>query len=167
MAREEVEAVREAVEAARSTPPVADDATFQDVRSANVGRPTLARTPRGEPAFWIVPFIVKGSACGYARVELSREVSQVGVFGSGPKDRMSWVDATFFEKPPPDMVAAIRSRYPEFEVGAPVFSYDRSPGKWAWRVEVRKKGEVTLTVFITPHGWYEGEPGEGEPEREG
>ena len=163
----DLEAIKQVVEAARQQPPVGEDATFQYVKKAKIDTPVLVRTPEGQSAFWIVPFLVKGSACGFARVELSHEVSQIGIFGSGPDDHASWIDAEFFVKPPLEVLTVIQSRYPRLEITDPFFSYDRSPSKWAWRLEIRKKGEIKSIVFITPHGWYEVEPDKEKTELEG
>ena len=167
MVVDNLEAVKQAVEAARRQPPAGEDAAFQYVKKAKIGTPVLVRTPEGRSAFWIVPFLVKGSACGFARVELSREVSQIGIFGSGPDDHASWIDAEFFEKPPSDTLTVIQSRYFGLEITEPFFSYDRSPSKWAWRLEIRKKDEIKSIVFITPHHWYEVEPDKEKTELEG
>ena len=151
----DLEAIRKTVETAKRRPPVADDSKFSAAKDAEVGLPAMVYTPEGKPAFWIVPFLMKDSACGFARVELSRKVSQIGIFGSGPEDRLSWIGATFFEKPPPEMLAEIQTRYSGMAMSKPVLSYDASPGKWAWRMEIRKEDKIKSIVFITPGGWYE------------
>lgn len=167
MAVEDSEAVRKSVEAARKRPPAADDTSFQYLQRAKVGSPVLVYTPGGEPLFWIVPLLVKTSACGFARVELSHKVTQMGIFGSGPEDQSSWIDATYFRRPSPETLATIQARYADFQMSEPVFSYDTSPSKWAWRIEMREGGEIKFIIFIAPHGWYEKQLDERNTELEG
>lgn len=147
------EAVRKMAASARKQSPVADDPKFSVVRDAEVASPVMVYTPEGEPLFWMVPFLVKNSACGFACVKLSGKVSKLGIFGSAPEDRSSWIDAAFFERPPAHILTEIRERYPEAVMKSPFFSYDESPDEWAWRIEIRHI--VQSVVFIAPGGWYE------------
>lgn len=147
------EAVRKVVASARKQSPVADDPKFSVARDAEVGSPVMVYTPEGEPSFWMVPFLVKNSACGFACVELSGKVSKVGIFGSTPEDRPSWVDASFFKNPPDALFAEIRAKFSGSTISEPIFSYDTSPARWAWRIEVKNK--IRTIIFITPGGWYE------------
>lgn len=162
----DLEAIKRAVEAARFMLAV-DDTQFLPIKHAEIGSPSLIYTPAGDPAFWIVPLLVENTACGFARVDISGKVAQIGTFGSGPEDCTSWIDAAFFENPLPEMLSAIRTQHPELEVSEPILSYDASPIKWAWRVEMRKGGEIRSVVFITPHGWYKRYPNTGKPDLEG
>lgn len=86
-------------------------------------------------------------------MDLNLRVSQVGLFGAGPEDQRSWVDVSFFERPPPEDVNSIKARYPTMEMSVPFFSYDQSPAKWGWIVKL--KAARMKTLFITPGGWYE------------
>ncbi len=149
----EVEAIKRAVEVKRGKAPVSRDPRFSAVKDAKIGLPAMVYSPEGKEAFWLVPILMGDSACGYARVELSHKVSQVGIYGSGPEDYASWIDASFFEKPPSRLLDAIRSRYSGMRISEPVLSYDKSPARWAWRVEIGD--QVRTIVFITPGGWYE------------
>jgi hypothetical protein len=151
------EGARQAADRARRTGPSALDPRFRAVRAARVGTPVLVYSPEGRPAFWLVPFIAGGVACGFARVEEpSLRVSQVGVFGAGPDDRASWPPAAFFERPPAALLQEIQSRYGTTAT-EPVLSYDGSPARWAWRVDVGDPGSGP-SVFITPGGWYARSP---------
>lgn len=153
MVTEGIEAIRRAAEAARKQPPAEDDTKFSSVRNAEVGSPIMVYSPEGKPAFWMVPFLVKGLACGFAYVELSGKVSKFGIFGSAPEDRPSWVDASFFKNPPNALFAEIRAKFSGSIISEPIFSYDTSPARWAWRIEVKNK--IRTVIFITPGGWYE------------
>jgi hypothetical protein len=161
----EAEAIRRAVAAERAQAPVAIDPHAAALRNARIGTPVLVYAPEGEPAFWLVPLIVGRAACGFARVELNRRVSQLAMFGGHADDRRSWPAAAFFKQPPDAMLAEIRARYPDARLSEPMLSYDGSPARWAWRVDVADGGSAT--VFITPGGWYERNPSPGEPNREG
>ncbi len=116
-----------------------------------MGSPALVSSPDGAPAFWLVPFERDNRACGVARVDLSGVVSQVATFGSGPRDREAWPDMSFFEHPPPALVAEAMRQHPSLHAETARLSYDGTPAKWGWRIEAR--GTPTL-VFISPSGWY-------------
>lgn len=152
----DIEAIRKAVEAARRQPPVEDDTKFSSVRDAEVGSPVMVYTPEVKPAFWMVPFLMKGLACGFAYVELSGKVSKLGIFGSTPEDHSSWIDASFFEKSPAEILAEIQAKFSGSIISEPIFSYDTSPSRWAWRIEIKNK--IKSIIFITTGGWYEQQP---------
>lgn len=156
--------IKKTVEAERQRTPIRSNPMFAAVMHAGIGSPAMVHTPEGKEAFWLVPILVGDSACGFARVELSHKVSQIGIFGSSPEDRPSWIDASFFEKPPSEILAAIRTRYSGLTISEPVLSYDKTPAKWAWRIEIGDK--VKTIVFIAPGGWYE-QVSEGDTNREG
>ena len=142
--------IREAASRQRRAEPYASDPALAAVLQAAVGTPALVRSPEGHPAFWIVPFVEGLSACGFARVELGGRVSQLGSFGAGPLDRGAWPRAEFFEKPPPTSIEEIRQRHPHSTFGEPMLSYDRSPARWGWRIEL---GGDVGTAFIATGGW--------------
>jgi hypothetical protein len=119
------------------------------VNRAQTGVPVLVKTPVGAPAYWLVPFTEGELANGFARVELDGAVSQLGTFGAGVEDRASWPPANFFTAPPPQMLHEIQHRYPDADVTAPLFTYDRSQAHWAWRVKLGSGA-----AFISPGGWY-------------
>ena len=142
------ETVRQATEAALRQPPVRDDPRFADAREGQVGSPVLARTPERDPAFWLVPLISGGMVCGLARVDLAGRVAQVGVLGAP-------IEPAFFEAPPDDVLGEIRGAHPEATLPVPQLSYDVSPLRWAWRVEIEQCGQVQSVAYVTPGGWYE------------
>jgi hypothetical protein len=146
--------IRAAARDALGQPPVRDDPLFATARRARVGRPALVRTPEGAPAFWLVPLLVEGLACGLAQVSLGGDVARLAILGGAPDDRGNWVDAAFFERPPPDLVAEVAARYGGETLSAPTLSYDCSPARWAWRIEVGGQGAGATSTFITPGAWY-------------
>jgi len=160
-------AARAAAAAAKKEAPVAEDRALAALRRARVGRPALVRTPAGEPAFWLAPFVSGDLACGLAHVDLDGRVARIGAFGAGPADRQSWVPLSFFEEAPAGPLAEIRAAYPGLDLSEPVLSYDASPARWAWRVEATGRRGVEAVAFIGPGGWYEVRPGQAAGELEG
>ena len=161
----ESEAIRMLVKAETQKAPVSHDPKFSAVRDGKVGLPVMVNEPEGKPAFWLVPILMGDSACGFARVELAHKVSQIGIFGSGPEERASWIDASFFEKPPPEILAEIRTRYSGSMISEPLLSYDKTPARWAWKIEIRNR--TNSVAFISPGGWYERKLDEDVSTREG
>lgn len=147
--------VRKIVEAERKRSRLIDDKKLSSLKKAEVGSPVLILTPEGNPSYWLVPLLEKGFACGFVSVELSGRVSRLGIFGSAPEDSSSWIDGSFFEKPPPKMLFEIEAKYLGLTISKPIFSYDANPSRWAWRVEIRDKDQIRSVVFMTPGGWYE------------
>lgn len=159
-------AIRKIVEAERKRARLIDDKKLSSIKNAEVGSPVLIHTPEGDPSYWLVPLLEKGFACGFVSVQLSGRVSRLGIFGSAPEDSSSWIDASFFEKPPPKMLFEIEAKYLGLTIAEPIFSYDANPSRWAWRVEILDKDEIRSVVFITPGGWYERALEQGKSERE-
>ena len=148
------ETVKEAVRQARTQAPYRDDTRFTELLKAQIGSPVLARSPEGTPAFWLAPLTAQGWACGFAMVDLQGRVTSLGIFGGTARDRTAWVKAGFFKAPPADALVEITSRYPGAALSRPVFSYDNSPARWAWRLTASPPGGQPVTLFITPGGWY-------------
>ena len=156
----EREEIRRSAEQARGSHPGAGAPQFGALKQASAGDPCAVAAPDGAIAFWIVPYVRGGRACGFAQVELSGVVSRVAIFGSG--DPASWVDAAYFRSAPEATLGEIRAKHPRDPLSKPVFSYDLSPARWGWRVEGRG-----WTAFITPGGWYERAASQpGRPELE-
>jgi hypothetical protein len=147
--------IKKAVEAVRRQSPVADDIKFSIVKDAEVGSPVMVFTPDGKPSFWMVPILFRNFACGFACVELSGKVRKIGIFGSTSEDRSSWIDSSFFKKPPPKILKEIQTKFSGSTISEPLFSYDTSHDKWAWMLEIRNKDKIKSLVFVTPGGWYE------------
>ena len=122
------------------------------LRDAVTGDPVQAQSPEGEPAFWLVPLQIGLRACGFARVDLSGRVAQIGRF-SGGDDQTAWPEADFFKRPLPRLLDEIRAKHAGIPLAEPLLSYDGSPAKWAWRVAI---GTPAVAVaYLTPGGWYE------------
>lgn len=166
MSKDNRKAIREAAISALKRGPVHDDPLFSTVRRAKAGSPVPVHGPTGEPAYWLVPFLVQNKVCGLAEVDLVGRVNRVGILGSTPDDRRSWIDSSFFDKPPEDLLTEIRDHYGA-ALSTPILSYDASPSRWAWQVSVASGRGVGRLVFITPGGWYEGRTGSHFGDREG
>lgn len=150
--------IKKAVEAARGQSPAGRDINLSALKDAKAGSPFQVFTPEGEPSFWMVPFLQGNLACGFAFVELSGEVSRIGVFGSGPEDKASWIEASFFRRPPPAIMKEIRAKHPDSELSEPLFSFDRSRDRWAWMLKMTKRDHTRAHIFIAPGGWHERQP---------
>ena len=159
--------IREVVICSRKKFPITEDVKLSSLKSAEVGTPIMVYTPERSPSFWLVPYVVKKYACGFAFVELSGSITKIGIFGSAPEDRASWIEVSFFENPPDNFLREIQAKYFGLALSHPYFSYDRSPAKWAWRLEISDKGKISSLIFITPSGWYERNPEKEEQEIEG
>lgn len=148
-----IQEIKTAAKNALGWPPHSEEATFSSLRQARPGSPAMVHTPVGEAAYWMVPFVLQGMACGFAQVDLQGRVMRMGIFGGTADDRAAWIPAAYFKQPPAALLAEIEQHYPGAVAAKSAFSYDRSPAKWAWRLVV---GEETapVEVFITPRGWY-------------
>lgn len=153
--------------ALKQAAPVLNDPLFAAVRRAKVGSPVLVYAPTGEPAFWLIPFILRDRVCGLAEISLAGQLSRLGILGAAPDDQQSWFDPSFFEEPPASFLAEIAAHYGDTALSAPVLTYDGSPAKWAWRVQVAGSRGADPAIFITPAGWYVGQARTASVDREG
>lgn len=144
----------EAVKRARRQPPYSQDPAFAALRRAATGAPVIVHTPAGEAATWLVPFVVQGMACGYAQVSLQGVVTRIGILGGSAVDRAAWIPATYFYQPPETLLAEVKKQYAGAVLSEPLFSYDRSPMRWAWQLSIEQEGAAPLEVFIAPDGWF-------------
>jgi len=148
------EKIKEIAGRAREQSPLVNDEKFTLLRKAQVGNPAMVYSPEGTSAFWLVPFLSGDLVCGIAQVELSGQVAKIGIFGSAPDDSMSWMNASYFKEPPAEILKKIESVYSRDNVSDPVFSFDRSPSRWAWMLTIKSEGKESFKVFITPGSWY-------------
>jgi hypothetical protein len=160
------QAVRRAADAARSVAPVADDVRFTSSGTPGRAHPLRLIRRTGIPPFWIVPFLTSRMVCGFARVDTSGKVVQVSTLGSGPDDRVGWVSEEWFAHPPPDVLEEIRRAHPEGTIAQPVLSYDRTPARWGWKVDVLTKTGERIRAFIGTGGWCQASSRERD-DREG
>ena len=144
-----------------------DDPRFDAARGGRVGAPALVRTPVGLPAFWLVPLLAGGLVCGLAHVDLDGRVMRTGMLGTGSADRRGWIDPEFFQAPPRDVLDEIAASFPGATVGEPVLSYDTSPTRWAWRLEISRRDRVERLAYISPGGWYQRPPAPSRGDLEG
>jgi hypothetical protein len=145
--------VLKAVEEALNEYPVSDDLNFTTLRKSNAKNPIMVKNDEGKDAFWLVPLINGKKAFGFVRLEKNLRVSQVGIFGASATDQESWLDASFFDRPPSEAIKSIKVRYPDMAISEPVFSFDRSPAKWGWIIKLSNKHKIE--VFVSPSGWHE------------
>ena len=132
---------------------MSDDINFATVRKASANNPIMVKDNEGKDAFLLVPLISGKKAVGFVRLEKNLKVSQVSIFGASAADEESWIDASFFDTPPSEVINSIRVRYPDMEMSEPVFSFDKSPAKWGWAIKLSNKRKIE--VFVAPSGWHE------------
>lgn len=148
------ERIRGLAASAREAMPGHDDARFANLRRAEVGRPALLRDADGQPALWLVPFVVDAAACGFARLSLDGDLEGIGIYGGAADDRRSWIAADFYRRPPAAAVDEARAAYPGATFAAPFLSFERAPSQLAWRIDARLAGGDHLWIMIAPGGWY-------------
>lgn len=138
---------------------------FQSLRRSVAGTPVLVYSPEDKPEFWIVPYISSAKAYGFALFDERQNLIRIGVFGSGGDDGSSIIDSSYFVQPPPRIMDEIRTKYSGYSISKPVFSYDKIPAKWSWRLNLKKNNERVKSLYILPGSWYEtvgkNEPGVG------
>jgi hypothetical protein len=152
IAHEDEAKVRLAAQRALTQPPVRDDPALGNLQQASVGTPALVRTSEGQPAFWLVPLESGRQACGYVRVELYHKVATVGAFAIGAESRGAWPEADFFHDPPARFIREIRAMHHGATVKSSMLSFDGTPAKWGWRIELSHPPGIV--AFVSPHGWY-------------
>lgn len=162
----EKEIVKRVKEALRNEP-VSRDHRFRRFNRAKIGLPRIVYAPSGDPAFWLVPLLQADFACGFARVELSGGVSKLGIFGSAFDDKRSWIANAFFREPPQNALSEIKEKYHNHKLSEPIFSYDKSQDKWAWKINAKSKDGTERDIFIGPNQWYEQPSFTEESDREG
>jgi hypothetical protein len=103
----------------------------------------------------MVLFTVQDMACGFGHVDLNGQVTRIGIFGGSAGDRSAWIPVSYFMNPPPEILAEIESHYSGATLSEPIFSYDRSPARWAWMLKITREDAAPMAAFISPGGWYE------------
>jgi hypothetical protein len=147
------DAALKAAKKALNEQPVYDDLNFANVRKAKASNPIIVKDDKCKDTFWLVPMISGEKAVGFVRLEKNLKVSQVSIFGASAADKESWVDASFFNRPPSEVINSIKLRYPDMEMSEPVFSFDKSPAKWGWLIRLNNRHKIE--IFVAPSGWHE------------
>jgi hypothetical protein len=136
-------------------PPFSVDPKFSHLQYAEIGDPVPLYRPEMTQDSWIVPFVVDKLVCGIALMSLHMEVRRISVFGSRPADRARWFELNYFERPPAKYYEEVLGLHPEQALSKPLLTFDRTPTKWGWRIQITEDGSVFSNVFIGPRGWYE------------
>jgi hypothetical protein len=147
------DSVLKAATKALNEQPISDDLNFATLRKASISNPIIVKDAECKDAFWLVPLLSEEKAVGFVRLEKNLKVSQVSIFGASAADKESWVDASFFDRPPSKAITSIKLRYPDMEMSEPVFSFDKSPAKWGWLIRLSNKRKIE--IFVAPSGWHE------------
>lgn len=139
---------------------------FRSLRNSVSGEPVPVYSPSGTPEFWIVPYVSGAKSTGFAFFDKNQKLIRVGVFSPGSKDVSGTVDVSYFTQPPSEIINDIAAKFAGYSLSKPVFSYDGTPAKWSWRLELVKGNEEARLVYILPGSWYEVK-GEKAPDMEG
>ena len=135
-------------------PPFSLDPKFLHLQNAEIGDPVPLFKPERLQESWIVPFLLDGLVCGIALMSLDKVVNRVSVFGFDPLNRARWFSPDYFIKPPEKYHREVRKKYPHRTLSEPLFTYDQTPTRWGWRIQVLRDGFVESYIFINPTGWY-------------
>ena len=90
------------------------------------------------------------------RIWFSREIFCAGseIFSKFEHNSPVCFKPDFFTHPPERYVTEIAQQYDSLTLSEPLFTYDQSPTKWGWRIQVFERGIVKFYIFIKPWGWY-------------
>jgi hypothetical protein len=147
--------IQNAIKEALIMPPAAKDPALAAIRKSRLGTPVLVVDEAYQPAYWIVPIICDTKVCGFGRVDLAGKVIQLGTMGSGSLDSTSWFEESYFAEPPETTLIDIKAKFKNSTLSDPVLSFDRTPAKWGWRVEIFVGDTLERLAFIGPWGWYD------------
>jgi hypothetical protein len=150
----DIKQIRTIVDKERHKHWITSNKSFTHLIDAKVGFPVQMFSSEGKSAFYFVPLQREEFTCGFALVDNNGKVLKIGILGSSPDNKESWIHNSYFLKPPKNMIEEIMVKYSDFELSEPVFSFDYSPSKWAWLVKLIKKSNQIYNIFITPAGWY-------------
>jgi len=140
------------------------DHTLKQLRGTATGNPVAMHSPADLPERWLVPYLAGSKACGFAVFDQQKQLIKTGVLSSGT----GGIDSDYFLRPAPRLIEEIKHKYPDGELSTPIFAYDQTPAKWAWRVSISQKGQTKKNIYIMPESWYETEASAALPlDREG
>lgn len=126
----------------------ADEDLFTSGTNVVPGKPVRVVSREGMPVYWIVPLAAENEIVGMATVSVSGTITSVSAFQNEAGNNEY---AGFFHTPPLHMLDDISRSFNGATLSKPVMSYDRTPERWGWMVEVRT--EPPVRVFIVPGGW--------------
>ncbi len=131
------------------------DILFQNLINTAPGTPVPVHSPDSghRQEYWMVPYVSGSTAYGFAVYDSGQKLVRVGVFGAGGST--DHIAAEYFVRPPSGQIEDIKNKYRDFVMAEPVFSYDKTPAKWSWRLELSKGGKETVILYILPESWYE------------
>ncbi len=128
---------------------------FENLKNSASAMPVQVYSRDNVPAFWMVPFISGVKSSGFAIFDMEGKLIRTGVFGTGCDNDPGMIDSSYFKRPSSAIMEEIKLKYSQYDISEPVFSYDRTPVKWAWRVILKKNGKRDVTIYILPDNWYE------------
>ena len=127
--------------------------SFARIKDAEPGEPVPMLNADGEQTHWFTPFNLNRRTAGFSIQNLAGKMIIYGLLtpNAGIKEK---IDPGFFLTPPALILDEIKKSYPGFEILSQSFSYDESPQRWGWRINMAKQSQ-RLTLFVAPDGWYE------------
>lgn len=134
---------------------------FQNLSNSTAGTPVLIYSPDDLPEYWMVPYVSGTKVIGHALFDGRQKLIRVGIFDMGGDSGTGYIDSSYFTKPPSDLLEEIRGKYPGYALSKPVFSYDRTPARWSWRLGLTNNYENHKLIFILPGSWYEADEKKG------
>ena len=121
------------------------------IKDAETGEPMPMLDFNDKQTHWFIPFVLHHKALGFAITNLSGKIILHGSLTPNAKEK---IDLAFFSQLPSHLLADLKKSYQGFNIVSQSFSYDGSPHRWAWRVNL-DNGEQKHTLFVSPSGWYE------------
>lgn len=137
-----------------SAPPFSLDSSFLFLQNAKIGDPVPLFNPEYVQDSWIIPFLLDGLICAISQVSLNNKLIRVSVFSSTPTKKERWFSPIFFREPPKQYMTEIKGLFQDYQLSYPLLTYDGSPAKWGWRLQVIDAEKVISNIFIIPSGWY-------------
>lgn len=129
--------------------------SFPMLSSTTLGDPVPLYDSRRKQSYWLIPFLEDTKVRGLAIVDLKGNLVSHGVLSPNLTDKSLLVDRDFFDSVPQKALEKIKEQYKGYRHSIPFLSYDVSPRKWGWYLELEKEKAQTIQIFIGINGFYE------------
>jgi hypothetical protein len=129
--------------------------SFPIISTTLPGIPVPLYNSQKSQKYWLVPLLLGKKVRGLAIFDLSGKLVSHGILSPNVMDEGKLMDKDFFESVPITVLDKIRKQHRGVEFATPFLSYDETPRKWGWLLQVEKENEAPKSIFIGPQGWYE------------